>query len=73
MHIKGKGWDMEGSLGDISGGGRAPVIPIDMIDMVSKKATISLGGDGEKEDNECTDMYFKLCVRRYSILLCYTR
>lgn len=48
MHIEWKGWDMEWALGDVCGGGRASVIAIDMIDMVSKEATISLGGDGKR-------------------------
>lgn len=56
---------MEGSLGHIGGGGWASVIPIDMIDMISKEATISLGGDGEREKNLCIDTYFKLCVKIY--------
>lgn len=41
------------------------MIPIDMIDMISKEATISLGGDGEREKNLCIDTYFKLCVKIY--------
>lgn len=53
---------MEGSLGDISGGGRAPVIPVDMIDMVSKQATVSLQGD-RKERGMNTLIYTLDTVR----------
>lgn len=55
LHKERKGWDMEGSLCDVSGCGRASVIPVDMIDMVSKEATVSLGGERGREECKCFD------------------
>lgn len=68
LDIEGNGWDVEGSLGDVSGGRRASVISVYMIDMVSKEATISLGWDRKREENECMDIHFKLCVWIYMML-----